>query len=209
VLDRQTKVFGIGLSRTGTLSLTNALTALGIETRHYPNDPVTQKELRAGRYELSVLDEVQALTDIPIAPFYAQLDRAFPDSRFILTTRDTESWLVSMEHHFRMYVEHRRDEFDDFVLACVYGCLHFSAERFRDVKELHEANIRRHFADRPEDLLVLDLGQANGWEPLCDFLDYPVPDEPYPHKNRALKRPARRPTRVDRLRARVRRWRQG
>jgi Sulfotransferase domain len=205
VLDRDTRVFGIGLSRTGTLSLAAALTELGIEARHYPNDPLTQQELRAGRYALSVLDEVQALTDIPVSPFYPQLDRAFPGSRFILTTRETESWLASVENHFRMYVEHRRDAFDDFVLACAYGCLEFSAERFRDVKELHEDNVRRYFADRPGDLLVLDVAEAGTWEPLCNFLGVPVPDEPYPHTNPALQRPAFKPTRRARLRARLRR----
>jgi hypothetical protein len=204
----QAKVFGIGLSRTGTYSLTTALNALGIPTRHFPNDPITQEELKTGRYRLSVLDEVQALTDIPIAPFYPQLDRAFPGSRFILTTRETESWLASYENHYRMYVEHQRDEFDDFVFACVYGCLHFNAERFRDVKERHEAEVRRYFADRPRDLLVLDVAGAT-WEPLCEFLGLPVPDEPYPHDNRAatqpvLKQPVLKPTWRDRVRARVR-----
>lgn len=34
----------------------------------------------------------------------------------------------------------------------------------------------------PEDrLLVFDVRQ--GWEPLCRFLDVPVPDEPFPHIN--------------------------
>jgi hypothetical protein len=198
----QAKVFGIGLSRTGTYSLTDALNMLGIPALHFPNDPVTQEELRAGRYRLSVLDEVQALTDIPIAPFYPQLDRAFPGSRFILTTRETESWLRSYENHYRMYVEHQRDEFDDFVFACVYGCLGFSAERFRDVKERHEAEVRRYFADRPHDLLVLDIADT-AWEPLCEFLGLPIPDEPYPHTNRAASEPVLTPWR-DRLRARVR-----
>ena len=161
MLSRGSKIFGVGLSRTGTLSLTAALTELGVETRHYPDDPLTQAELRAGSYELSVLNEVQALTDIAVAPYYRQLDRAFPGSRFILTTRETEAWLASVEKHFAMYVEHRRDAFDEFVLASVYGCVHFSAERFRDVKELHEANVRAYFADRPDDLLVLDVADAD------------------------------------------------
>ena len=29
--------------------------------------------------------------------------------------------------------------------------------------------------------LVYEAG--SGWEPLCAFLDCPVPDEPYPHRN--------------------------
>ncbi len=33
----------------------------------------------------------------------------------------------------------------------------------------------------PDRLLVFDVTQ--GWEPLCAFLDVPVPDEPFPHVN--------------------------
>jgi hypothetical protein len=33
----------------------------------------------------------------------------------------------------------------------------------------------------PERLLVWEVGE--GWEPLCEFLDVPVPDEPLPHAN--------------------------
>jgi hypothetical protein len=133
---------------------------------------------------------VQALTDIPVAPFYAQLDRVYPNSRFILTTRDTDSWLISVENHFRMYLQTRRDDFDNFVLACVYGSLEFSADRFRYVKELHEENVRRYFANAPGHLLIFDISRGDSWESICRFLDRPVPNEPFPHQNRALSAPA-------------------
>ena len=194
------KVFGIGLSRTGTLSLTRGLDMLGYRARHYPNDPTTQDELRSGRYALTVLREVDALTDIPVAPFYPQLDAIFPGSKFILTTRATESWLPSVANHFRMYVEHRRDAFDDFMLACVYGSLHFSEARFRYVKELHEDNVRRYFHERPDDLLVLDVSDGDPWQPLCAFLGVDVPTDPFPHTNRALAKPALKPGLRRRLR---------
>jgi len=35
----------------------------------------------------------------------------------------------------------------------------------------------------PERLLVMDLKE--GWEPLCGFLDLPVPEEPFPRANDA------------------------
>jgi hypothetical protein len=40
----------------------------------------------------------------------------------------------------------------------------------------------------PERLLVFDV--AEGWEPLCAFLDVPVPQQPFPHLNdaRAMRR---------------------
>ncbi|PNP81069.1 hypothetical protein FNYG_05536 [Fusarium nygamai] len=32
---------------------------------------------------------------------------------------------------------------------------------------------------------LLEWTVEDGWEPLCKFLDKPVPDEPFPHVNKA------------------------
>jgi hypothetical protein len=139
---------------------------------------------------LSILSEVQDLVDIPVAPYYAQFDPLYAEAKFILTTRPEDSWLVSMENHFRLYVEQKREAFDDYVHACVYGALHFSPQRFRYVKQLHEENVRNYFADRPDKLLVFDVFRGDSWPELCRFLELPAPDEPFPHKNVALTAPA-------------------
>ena len=44
---------------------------------------------------------------------------------------------------------------------------------------LHTQQVREAVA--PERLLVLDV--AEGWEPLCRFLDVPVRSRPFPHHN--------------------------
>ena len=183
------KIFVIGLSRTGTSSLTAALKLLGYRTVHYPHDSITQRELMAGHYNLTLLKEVDALTDIPVAAFYAQFDRLFPRSKFILSTRATDSWLASVENHFRFYVRYNRDPFSDFMHACVYGALQFNADRFAYAKELHEENARRYFAEREKDFLVLDVSQGDPWDPLCSFLGHSRPREPFPRVNKALRAP--------------------
>jgi hypothetical protein len=43
----------------------------------------------------------------------------------------------------------------------------------------HNAEVQRAIA--PERLLVWNL--TEGWEPLCEFLELPVPDVPLPHIN--------------------------
>lgn len=186
------KVFGIGLSKTGTSSLTAALDILGIRSIHFPHDDRTFDELRRGQYRLSILDEFQSATDTPIAPFYAQLDRAWPGSKFILTVRERASWLRSAEAHWRVLKEGPRahdaqfQAFVDFVNACVYGCTHFNAERFAFAYELHCRNVLEYFAARPRELLVLDICGGAGWPSLCAFLGVPEPaGVPFPHANRA------------------------
>lgn len=46
---------------------------------------------------------------------------------------------------------------------------------------LHNWNDRVKQLVPPERLLIMELGQ--GWEPLCQFLGKPVPDEPFPRAN--------------------------
>lgn len=193
MLPPQQKVFGLGLSKTGTSSLTEALNVLGVRSIHYPYDERTYEELRAGNYRLSVLEEYQGALDLPVVPFYAQLDRAYPESKFILTVRGREDWLRSCEMHWHLMSEWWRNfpqfkKFHDFISACVYGSIGFNRERFAYVYETHARNVREYFRERPGDLLVIDICGGEGWERLCPFLGVDAPAAPFPHANEWMHR---------------------
>ncbi|MEJ7577434.1 MAG: sulfotransferase family protein [Pyrinomonadaceae bacterium] len=182
------KVFGLGLSKTGTSSLVEALNLLGIKSVHYPHDERTYSELRSGNYRLSFLDEYQGAADIPVAPFYAQLDREFPGSKFILTTREQEAWLRSCEMHWRLMREWRENfprfnRFHEFIGACVYGTIEFNRDRFAYVYDLHARNVCDYFKDRGDDFLVMDICAGEGWDKLCAFLKCDTPNESFPRAN--------------------------
>lgn len=81
-LQTDKNVFHLWLSKTGTSTLTDALNILGIRTIHYPHDEQTFGELKRGDYRLSVFRDYQGVTHTPVAPFYAQLDQAWPGSKF-------------------------------------------------------------------------------------------------------------------------------
>jgi hypothetical protein len=182
------KVFGLGLSKTGTSSLGDALNLLGIKTIHYPHGRNTLADLRSGNYKLSILEEYQGVVDIPVAPYYAQLDKIYPDSKFILTVRDKHSWLSSIETHWRsrstrMNKNPQYKEFTQFISACVYGSLRYNKDRFLYVYDTHVRNVKDYFRSRPEDLLILDICGGDGWEKLCSFLGLPIPEARFPHAN--------------------------
>jgi hypothetical protein len=186
-LEQHQKVFGLGLSRTGTTSLAKALNILGIKTIHFPNDQATYNELRKGTYRLSILERYQGVTDIPVVPYYAQLDKIYPGSKFILTVREIGSWLESIESHWRLWVERPpRKEFTDFVVACVYGTLGFNEDRFRYVYDTYFRNVCGYFANRPRDFLVMNIVDGDSWEKLCPFLGLPIPDVPFPYLNKGV-----------------------
>lgn len=177
------RIFGIGLSKTGTTSLASALNQLGIRTIHWPHDPRTLSELSAGKYRLSILDKYQATVDLPIAIYYAQLDEEFPGSKFILTVRDLNAWLESARKHFSRPLDTTRMDVRTFSRATTYGTLGFNEQRFRFVYETHQRNVEAYFRHRPQDLLVLDICAGEGWEGLCPFLGASAPRRPFPHDN--------------------------
>jgi hypothetical protein len=189
------KVFGIGLSRTGTRSLTAALHVLGFDTVHYPTDASTLQTLIRGDARFPLLEHYDGITDITVAPYYEDLDRAYPGSKFILTVRDEESWLRSCANHWsgrsayepgegeehRIHMEIRR-----FLRAAVYASYEFDEARFLRAYRRHVDAVQRYFAGRPGDLLVLDICGGEGYEKLAPFLGVPIPHQPFPHKGKRL-----------------------
>ncbi|MBX3271149.1 MAG: hypothetical protein KF729_12860 [Sandaracinaceae bacterium] len=188
-------VFGLGLSRTGTRSLTSALHTIGIDAIHYPVDEDTFRALETGTLDFRFMGAFDGITDITAAPYYAQLDRRYPDAKFILTVREEEAWLRSCHNHwlgrdpFEVPTSPGRDthlRIRRFLRAAVYGTYRFEPERFRWVYREHVDAVRRHFAGRPDKLLVMDIAGGDGWEPLCAFLGRPVPQQVFPHKGGVL-----------------------
>lgn len=181
------KVFGIGLSKTGTSSLAEALNMLGIRSIHYPNDTKTYSELRSGNFRLSLFNQYDGIVDTPVVPYYAQFDQLFPGSKFILTVREKNSWLASVEQHWRAAATYDdqpvKKAFQEFIRTAVYGCIDFDKERFSYVYDLHHENVRKYFADRPDDLLVMNICNGEGWDVLSPFLNKPIPRTPFPHAN--------------------------
>lgn len=181
------KIFGIGLSRTGTKSLTAALEMLGFKIAHYPCDRKTFQELTTGMYNLSLLEEYDGITDITVVPFYPQLDALYPGSKFILTLRGKEAWLASMENHFgKNSLPVRLPDFlyerkiRRFLRAAVYGSYAFNRERLSYVYDSHLQNARQYFRGSRERLLEINITAGEGWGGLCPFLNRPIPTAIFP-----------------------------
>ena len=173
------KVFGIGFPRTGTTSLWMALRTLGLFSLHYA--PWMVEDIAAGRYRCETVDDYSALTDSPFPMIYKELDAAYPESRFVLTKRQVDDWLPSIEFlRGDGLLEYRR---------MYYGIDGFDERVYRDRYSRHLNGVQQHFDSRPGDLLVLDLSREVAWEPLCRFLDISeVPIEVFPWTNRRMQR---------------------
>lgn len=180
------KIFGIGLPRSGTSSLNRALQLLGYRAKHFPH---IEEEIKNGNYHLTILETYDALTDAPVVPIFAQLDTAYPGSKFILTIRGLDDWLRSCEQFFNEQdreITNHSEQFRDmlfFYRVYVFGRHTFHRERWAYVYELHHSSVTRHFQGRPDDLLRFNIRTGDGWAQLCPFLQRPVPTCAFPYVN--------------------------
>ncbi|NIR53063.1 hypothetical protein GWO43_30935 [candidate division KSB1 bacterium] len=174
------KVFGVGFQRTGTSSLAAALNMLGIKTLQFP------KELYYN-IDHDIIREYNGFTDDPIPLLYKELDKRHPNSKFIHTIRDEKSWLKSIKWLFTTgKVKFKKSfyRYGDEFNTQYFGTTDFDEELFLETYRRYNQDVSDYLANRPDDYLVLDLTQGEGFEKLCPFLDKPMPDVPFPHRNK-------------------------
>lgn len=190
-------VIGAGFGRTGTLSLKLALEQLGFAPCHHMTEVFANLGqaatwLAAGRGEAvdwdTLLEGYKASVDWPSCHFWRELAAHYPDAKVILSKRDPHRWYKSISN--TIFPAMKGDASDEEPVRTVMTMANdlitrktfdgdLSEAHVLDVLARHEAEVKRTIA--PERLLVFDV--AEGWEPLCDFLDVPVPETPFPRTN--------------------------
>lgn len=171
---KRRKVICLGLSRTGTTSLSHALSAMGIPTIHFP--PMYRGNKQGGlefdwKWWFGLYD---GFADISALYFYRRLDEMFPNTKFLLTKRDLESWLQSCSVHFDNETSGSEDT--DQLRLMLYGTVTYDEHKFRDTYLRHQKAIKEFFANRPDDLLEIDICGGESMERMCTYLDLPLPD---------------------------------
>lgn len=179
---RTFKVFGLGLSKTGTSSLAAALSTLGFRTVHNPTDDATVQSLLFGCVRCAITESSDAVCDILFVRHFRELDLEFPNSRFILTTRSRDAWLASCRRHWadRYALLHDLTN-EDLVDFNVYGSTRFHERIFSSAYDTHYSAVRHHFKGRSQQFLDIDICAGQGWGPLCQFLGVPQPNVAFPH----------------------------
>jgi tetratricopeptide (TPR) repeat protein len=192
------KIFGIGLSKTGTSSLAAALNTLGFSTLDWMN-PLTCELFSED--DLHLFD---AFTDTPVTACMEFLYHLFPASKFVYTIRSIDDWEESNTDHVRRHFGYtdfakaktamlRRDAFHQGLrFSNLHRSLYFNHGSFRDAFHAHDRRVRDFFRDKPANrFLEFNIFAGDGWQELCAFTGHAVPVEPFPWANR---RPERQPS---------------
>jgi hypothetical protein len=191
------KVFGIGLSRTGTGSLHEALVLLGFRALHW-------RTLEGAILGLPEILRYEALTDISMAFQFESLHYMFPEARFIYTERDLERWEVSIRHHYRwargfdrfQRICRGEEPMEGIVGSAYWRAIHLGLYAnhadWRTAYAAHESRVGTFFSGtRAASLLRIEitseaLTDRQKWEALADFVGTPreaIPLAPFPSKN--------------------------
>ncbi len=193
------EIVGAALGRTGTNSLKLALEQLGFGPCHHMFEVRDHAEQlpywqAAARGEPPDWDEVftnyRACVDWPSARFWREIAAHYPDAKVLLTLRDPDQWFDSVHatiypvimSHEEREPGHFRDTMEmaqEIIVAQTFGGRLDDRDHAIAVFRAYEEEVRRTIA--PERLLAYDVSQ--GWEPLCAFLEVPVPDTPFPRTN--------------------------
>lgn len=194
------KIIGVGLSRTGSMSLKYALDDLGFPCYHMivavenfaRGDLDLWLDFMEGRTKMdwdSVFEGYDATVDTPPAVYYEELYEKYPDAKFILTVRNADNWYASLSKLMNMHdtlIEKLTFMPRFKAFQRVYRILEKEVKKYGDDKEsiikyFHAHNDAVKSFIPSEKLLVFEV--KDGWGPLCEFLGVEIPDKEFPNLN--------------------------
>ena len=202
------KVICAGWGRTGTRSLKYALEYLnGQPSYHMQNILLSKKDAKKWHDSIflnnhkfdweEIFNGYGACLDFPSCNYYKELMVAYPDAKVILTIRDSESWikswnvlnnkvLKSFTFRFLAKIPYtsfklQKDIHNKMILG-KDGAFQGAKSDQEKMKKFEEWNQSVIDYVPKERLLVYQVKE--GWDPLCKFLNKPVPNRPFFYKNK-------------------------
>lgn len=159
------KVFIIGLPRTATTSACVATLSLGFKTAHTA-------------YTQRAMDEAQIIADTPVFCDYQQLDKTYPDAKFVYLTRESDKWLPSIRQLLeRMHNNLQRSDggFNPVLKRCYNETFtpltldNIAKDSFLlECYRRHFQGALDYFKGREQDLLMIDVADAGSFQRLAD-----------------------------------------
>jgi hypothetical protein len=202
------KLIGAGLPRTATTTQMIALEMLGLPCYHMRDMmtdlPTSVSQWRAAFEGNGPWDELfagrESIVDWPGSYHWRELIDVYPDAKVLLSVRSAESWVESMHntiaaiwfgdtlmHHLAM-AQYKIDPIYRSWLDVLYDMwtkVDIMVGSGADPDEMAAGFERwnQEVIDTvPSDRLLV-WHPKDGWEPLCELLELPVPEAPLPNVN--------------------------
>jgi hypothetical protein len=205
------KLIGAGLPRTATTTQMIALEMLGLPCYHMrdmmadmsTSVPQFRKAFEDNGDWDEILEGKESIVDWPASYHWRELIDVYPDAKVLLSVRSPESWVASMKNtinqiyfgpNLMYHVAQARCQIDP-VYASWIDLMYDMMWRERGAMAGTDGDADKMAAKMEEwNQSVIDTVPAerllvwnpkDGWEPLCEFLEVPVPSDPLPNVNDA------------------------
>ncbi|MEH6703113.1 sulfotransferase family protein [Parasphingorhabdus sp.] len=188
------KVIGAGPGRTATFSTKFALEHIGYGPCYHMvevfrnarrNIPLWQNVVDGKPDWDAIFDGYSSVTDNPACVYWRELAEFYPEAKVVLTVRDADAWVESCNDTINSPRMLSSLEGSDLLQMLQGTYLSQFGENIDDREWM--ANWYRAFNAEVIDTIpsnrLLVFHPKDGWEPLCDFLEVPVPSEPFPRVN--------------------------
>ncbi|MDX9893650.1 MAG: glycosyltransferase [Patescibacteria group bacterium] len=179
------KIFQIGFNKCGTISLHEFFLANGLKSVHWDGGQLADALDRNYKSNLKLLtgyDQYDCYTDMEnLSPamdrkavyahvkYFKELDRQYPNSKFILNQRNVDDWIESRKNHAM------GDSSYLTVYKKIFGIK--TAEevinQWRSDWQQHEIAVKKYFQNRPDDLLIFDVKTEP--KKFIDFMERLIP----------------------------------
>lgn len=187
------KIFCVGMNKTGTTSMAKLFKEMGLAVGSQRPAELLIKDWGKSDYS-SLIKYVKykgvAFQDVPFSlpNTFKVLDREFPNSKFILTIRDSpEVWYRSLTtFHIKMFGKNGNlpSEEDLKDANYVYPGWAWEMSQLQNptgnniydremlIRSYIDYNnaVMNYFKDKPEKLLVINLKEEEALEKICEFL---------------------------------------
>ena len=205
------KIIGAGFGRTGTKSLQLALETLGYGKCYHMEELFRNPE--GVEHWINAYNETpvnwnhlfkdyNSIVDFPGSMYYKELHTYYPDAKIILSVRDPESWYqsalktiyafdpgpaIKIKLMLKMpFSSKARNLFKAIQLNDKSIWKKFFEGKFDDKNyainkfKMHIEAVKQ--AIPKNQLLIFEA--KDGWKPLCEFLNKPIPETPFPSSNK-------------------------
>jgi hypothetical protein len=206
-IKNKTKYFCIGRNKTGTTSLYKAFEELGFVVGYQREAELLMEDCFKEDYEriIKYCKKAEVFQDVPFSfrDTYKILDKEFPNSKFILTVRDSsDQWYTSItKFHAKLFgngcipnwIDLNNAEYvykgwiyNNFINQ--YGLTEKDNPYDKDVLiahyEKHNQDVINYFKGRPNDLLIINLSEKEAYLKFCIFIGIVPKRKTFPWENK-------------------------
>ena len=190
------KIFVLGFNKTGTTTLSDALSILGFKVYHTGGGgellELVYQNMKSKKKLLSDYDEYEVFLDYPIYDpiVFPHLMDEYPWAKYISLTRPLDDYVESL-------LRDKIRRLDDGIVDSWNWLGVGDKEVFENYPQYQKEWLKsktefKHQSNllwlekrvNPKHILHMDITQGDGWDKLCKFLNREIPNVKFPYLNK-------------------------